>query len=93
MTTALAQKSDRRVDRNRCDATKALRAMKEGASLHLFYEGGRAAWRLSTEILITPEVAEVLMRNPNVEGVGDSLFGDRATSQTFRWTDLEDDYE
>jgi hypothetical protein len=93
MTLALAQKSDRRADRKRDDVRRALGAMKKGAALHLFYERGRAAWRLSTGIFITPDIADAITHNPNVVGVGDSLFGDRSTSQTFRWTDLETDHE
>ena len=74
MTVALAQKNNRRVDRKRDEARRALGAMKKGAALHLFYERGRAAWRRNTGIFITPEVAEAITHNPNVMGVGDSLF-------------------
>ena len=74
------------------DAARALRALKNGASLQLFYERGRPAWRLSTGKIITPEIAEVLTRDPNVAGAGDNLFGDCAASQTFTWQ-LENDHE
>jgi hypothetical protein len=46
---------------------------------------GRPAWHLSTGNLLPREVAEVLLHDPNVAGAGDTLFGDHATSQTFRW--------
>ena len=48
----------------------------------------QAEWRCQREEEArrpsSAEVAEVLAHNQNVEGVSDSLFGDCATSQTFR---------
>jgi len=76
-----------------CRHQKTPRRHEEGCRLASFYERGRAAWRLSTGIFITPEVAEAITHNPNVVGVGDRLFGDRATSQTFLLTDQEDNHE
>ena len=82
MTSAFAHYPADRISE---DAARALRALKNGAFLHLFDERGRPAWRLSTGNFLTQEIAEMLMHDPNVAGAGDSLFGDRATSQTFRW--------
>jgi hypothetical protein len=61
--------------------------MKRGAALQMFFEHGRAIWKLSTGIFITKEAAAAVINNPHVIGVGDCLFGDADASQTFRWID------
>jgi hypothetical protein len=68
-------------------SARALRALKNGASLHFSHDRGRPSWRLSTGNTLTREVAEEVTRDPHVVGVGDSLFSDLSMSQTFRWTD------
>jgi hypothetical protein len=71
---------------------KSLGAMKKGAALHLFTNARGRLGALAPGSS-SPDVAEAITHNPNVVGVGDSLFGDRATSQTFLLTDQEDNHE
>jgi hypothetical protein len=87
------QKLNRRLTRRRTSAAQAINAMKNGAALLMFYEHGRAVWKLSSGLFITPEVAATVTHNPHVAGTGDCLFGDAGTSQTYRWIDLEDEHE
>ena len=58
---------------------------RDGASLHLSYERGRALWRLSTGQFVRPDVAAVLTASPNVIAVGDFLFPNVVASQTWRY--------
>ena len=76
-TLAQLQQANRRLDHLRRDTNRALSAMRrDGASLHLSYERGRALWRLSTGQFVRPDVAAILTASPNVIAVGDSLFPD-----------------
>jgi hypothetical protein len=90
-TAAGLKRITRRITRHSASVAQTLAVMENGAAPQMFYEQGRAIWKLSTGILITPETADAVIHNPNVTGVGDSLFGDKLASQTFRWIDnLED---
>ena len=83
-TPAQLQQANRRLDHFRRDTNRTLSAMRrDGASLHLSYEHGRALWRLSTGQFVRPAAA-VLIASPNVIAVGDSLFPD-VPSQTWRY--------
>jgi hypothetical protein len=85
-TPQTLQKINRRLDRERRQAERALAAMKNhGVMLqHL----GRDGWRLSNGQHISPTVAHILTFDRNVVACGDSLFGPEL-SQTWRWVDPE----
>jgi hypothetical protein len=51
-----------------------LRAMEKGASLHSSHERGRQLWRLSTGPFVSQEIANLVINNPCVVGVGERCF-------------------
>jgi hypothetical protein len=55
-----------------------------GAKLHLHYEHSRPIWGLSTGEFVPADVAALVISNPAVVSVGDSLFRD-LPGQTWRW--------
>jgi hypothetical protein len=84
-TTTGLRRVNRRLIRRSASTAQTLAAMRRGAVLQQFFEHGRAIWRLSTGVFITPEAADAITHNPNVAGGADCLFGDAGTSQTYRW--------
>ena len=76
----------RLIDRRRRVAEKIVAAMRDrGATLQLNFQNGTAVWRLSTGgPRISPDVANFVVGNPSIVGVGDSLFPN-TPSQTWRW--------
>ena len=89
-TTASLQKTNRKLARRSASITQTMNAMENGAALQMFFEQGRGTWKLSNGTFITPETADAVIHNPRVVGTGDYLFGDAGTSQTYRWSNLED---
>jgi hypothetical protein len=83
-TPASLQRINRRLTRRSAGVTQVLSAMEHGAALHLHFQNGRAIWRLSTGAFITTEIADAMIQNARVVGVGDSLFPDYP-SQTWRF--------
>jgi len=74
--TALRSRN-RRLDRNLNRAELVLRAMKDGASLHLQYARSGPIWVLTTGQQVSNQVAKLVVASSSVVGVGDALFGDR----------------
>jgi hypothetical protein len=66
---------------------QAIRAMRDGASLHFSFENGRQHWRLTNGINLPREIAEQTIQHPHVVACGDCLFHGHSTSQTYRWSD------
>jgi hypothetical protein len=80
----------RRLDRQRCSAEQVLNEMqRRGATLHLSFSP-REHWVLSTGTFVTSDIAHVVIANPNVAGVGDTLLGG-GPSQTFRYVTQEEE--
>lgn len=88
MTTAPTPSSlrnhSRRLDRLNTGVDTVLRAMRNGATLHLEFSETGARWRMSTGRTVHAAVARVVVTDKGVVGVGDTLFAD-ATSQTWRF--------
>jgi hypothetical protein len=79
------QAANRRLDRRRAGVNKLLAAMQHpDASLHLSYRNGRPLWQLSTGEPVSPHVAEIVIKTPNIVSVGDSLFPGHP-GQTWRY--------
>lgn len=74
----------RKLDQLNGKVATVLAAMQRGEALHherMWYGG---IWWLSNGRRITDEIAQVVIQNANVTGVGDALFHG-ARSQTYRW--------
>jgi hypothetical protein len=73
-TLAQLRAASRRLDRRCSGVNKVLGAMRRGATLHLYYQYGRPLWQLSSGEFIGSDVAEIVIKTPNIVAVGDSLF-------------------
>ena len=91
------QRTNRRLDRrNKAKerrqerAKRVLEQMKNGAVLCRLNRPHRTSWSLvhkgGSEFL-THEVVTDALASDRLVGTGDSLFGDDALSQTFRWSE------
>jgi hypothetical protein len=59
-----------------------------GATLHMYFTKSGPVWFLSDGTAVPSNIAEIVTNNPNVAGVGVSLFPHSAdVSQTFRYVD------
>jgi hypothetical protein len=85
-TPKTLRRVNRRLNRERNEAERALRAMRRGAAL---YHCGPGHWSLSTGERISEVAARMITFDRNVAGVGDALF-DRELSQTFRHISQEE---
>jgi len=73
-----------RIDRRRHAADWVDIAMRNGGlALHLSYGPSGASWRLSNGKSVSPEIAKIVIADPDVVSVGDALFRD-TPAQTFR---------
>jgi hypothetical protein len=79
--------SSRKLDRLNSKVTIALGAMRRGEALYLEHRWHGPVWCLSISGHIDAEVAEVVIRNSSVTGVGDALAIDGARPQTWRWVE------
>jgi hypothetical protein len=76
----------RKLDRLNTRAAQVIDAMRGGTALQLEFRYGAQRWRLSNGCEVRPEVARLVIQNPNVAGVGDALFAN-LMSQTFRYVE------
>jgi hypothetical protein len=76
----------KRVARLKWEAAQVLKSMQAGASLRLHYQRGRPLWDLTTGTFVTADVAELVIADNRVVGVGDALFPG-VHSQTWRFSD------
>ena len=74
----------RKLDRLNTRTSQVIAAMRGGAALQLEYRAQR--WRLTNGCEVHPEVARLVIGNPNVAGVGDVLFVGML-AQTFRYVE------
>ena len=74
----------RRLDRVNGKVATVLTAMQRGEALLLEYRWYGCVWCLSGGRHITDEIAQAVIQNANVTGVGDALFSD-VPAQTWRW--------
>jgi hypothetical protein len=84
-TTQSIRRTQRWLDRRRQEADEILGAMRRGATLVSHFDRYGRRWRLNTGERVAADVVELVCADPRVVGTGDSLFGDVALSQTFRW--------
>jgi hypothetical protein len=63
-----------------------LTAMRRGECLILEHRWFGRSWCLSDGRAVDDEIAKVVVKNPHVVGVGDSLFKN-TPSQTWRWAE------
>ena len=76
----------RREQRWKRDAVKHVRTMRiRGLPLTLTYRNGTPHWRLGN-IHVEDGAAVIVIKHPNVVGVGDALFRD-VRSQTYRFSE------
>ena len=73
----------RKLDRLNTRAAQVIDTMRRGAALQLEYRYGAQRSRLTNGCEVHPEVARLVIRNPNIAGVGDVLFVGML-AQTFR---------
>jgi hypothetical protein len=76
----------RKLDRLNTRTTQVIDAMRGGAALQLEYRYGAQRWRLTNGCEVHPEVARLVIRNPNIASVGDVLFVGML-AQTFRYVE------
>jgi hypothetical protein len=76
----------RKLDRLNTRTTQVIDTMRRGAALQLEFRYGAQRWRLTNGREVHPEVARMVIRNPNIVGVGDALFAN-LMSQTFRYVE------
>jgi hypothetical protein len=82
-TLTQLQVANRRLDRRRAGVNKLLAAIRRGASLHLSYQNGQPLWQLSTGEFVPSDVAEIVIKAPDVVSVGDALLPNHP-AQTWR---------
>jgi hypothetical protein len=83
-TPASLRAKNRRLDRRLIGANRAAAVMRSGAALHLTHRPGGAQWTLSTGETVSDAVARVLIAQPNIVSVGDTLFAG-VLGQTWRF--------
>ena len=78
-----------RADRRRDGVADIIRRMRNGVSLHVTNTADGPKWALTDGTHVSPELAAVLIRHPNIVGVGDALpgLGGHLHSQTFRFVE------
>jgi hypothetical protein len=76
----------RKLDRLNTRATQVVDAMRGGAALQLEFRYGAPRWRLTNGCEVHPEVARMVIRNPSITSVGDTLFVG-CLAQTFRYVE------
>jgi hypothetical protein len=81
-TPSTLRNSSRRLDRLNVAVDVVLQAMRAGATLHLEFPGPR--WRMSNGRYVNDTVAQIVIANQRVVGVGDTLFAS-TLSQTWRY--------
>jgi len=73
-----------RRDRHNRGAAIVLNAMRHGSALHKMFTPSGTVWTLTNGCRVSPSIAAVVIANPIVASVGDSLFND-GSSQTYRF--------
>jgi hypothetical protein len=73
----------RRLDRKVHGVASVLAAMRAGAALHLEHRPSERWW-LGDGSEVTTKIAHLVIRRPDVAGVGDCLFG-FTPAQTYRF--------
>ena len=76
----------RKLDRLNTRVTQVIGAMRGGQALYLEFRYGAEHWRLTNGSEVRPQVARIVIRNPNIVGVGDVLFVGML-AQTFRYVE------
>jgi hypothetical protein len=72
----------RRIDRSAAD--KIVHAMRcKRLTLHVSFERPHRKWFLSDGAHVADEVAQIVVAQPEIVGVGNTLFADGGPSQTF----------
>jgi hypothetical protein len=85
------RKQARRPYRRIRAAEGVVNRMRGGNALYKFYVFGVPTWALTDGRRIDPAVAEIVIRHPQIVGVGDALpLGAAAKSQTFRYAEDPD---
>jgi hypothetical protein len=73
----------RQLDRTAAD--KIVHAMRrKRLTLNVSFERPRRKWFLSDGAHVADAVAQIVVAHPEIVGVGDTLFADGGSSQTFR---------
>jgi hypothetical protein len=62
-----------------------------GLTLNVTHRRTQSVWQLSNGAVVAPEVAEKVVGNTAIVGVGDCLFDDRGLSQTFRFVEQKEE--
>ena len=89
-----ANRERRKKERDLKTADAVLRAMQvEGAALFVTHLPNTSLWQLSNGAQVSEAVARIMVKLPNVIGVGDCLIDDRNASQTFRFVETEKEEE
>jgi hypothetical protein len=83
-TAAELRKKARRLDQKNLSVAGVLSAMRAGAALHLEHRPGGERWWLSDGSQVAAGIAHLVIRHPDVAGVGDCLFG-FTPAQTYRF--------
>jgi len=87
-TLATIKHARARVERRRSGTAFILSKMECGATLHMYFAKSGPVWFLSDGTTVPCNIAEIVTNNPNIAGIGDSLFPHFAdVSQTFRYVD------
>src|SRR5262245_56105335 len=89
ITTHQLTNQSRRLDRLNAKVAEVLASMQAGSTLLLAYGSGGLTWRLSTGRYVAPEVARLVIKHPNIIGVGDTLPIIGAPSQTWRCAEVQ----
>jgi hypothetical protein len=89
-TVGELRRARRRLDQKRASLSKALTAMQRGAPLHLQFDRTRGSVWTIGKMRIADDVAQLLIRRPDVIDVGDALFAN-ATAQTYRYLNPKED--
>jgi hypothetical protein len=83
-TVSSLRRSSRRLDRQRQAVEGAIATMRAGGTLHLQFGPTREWWVLSNGWIVTPEVAAIVIKRPNIVAVGAGLFRN-SLGQTWRY--------
>jgi hypothetical protein len=82
-----ATRRARKSEQNYRSADAVISAMRDrGCTLRVTQQGGaKPYWALSNGAQVPPEVAQIVISDLRVIGLGDTLLGDVRFSQTFRF--------
>jgi hypothetical protein len=87
-TIADVRRRSRRRNRIQEKAATTITAMRGGQALHHRHEWYGPTWWLSDGKRVADEVAQLVIKNPAVVGVGDALpLGTDVPAQTFRYVE------